>query len=151
MLASEDAGRAAELGFSLREVVTLASLVEKETALPSERPMVASVFHNRLGRGMLLQCDPTVIYALEREELYTGRLTRAGLQFESPYNTYLHPGLPPGPIANPGAGALRATLYPSETDFLYFVSRNDGSHQFSRRLEEHNRAVYRYQRPGRRR
>ena len=138
--------RAAEIGLTVREAVTLASLVEEETAEPGERPLVASVFHNRLRRRMLLQCDPTVIYALERHGRYPGKLTRNGLKFDSPYNTYLYPGLPPGPIANPGAEALQATLHPSETDFLYFVSRNDGSHQFSRRFQEHLRAVNRFQR-----
>lgn len=138
--------QASRLGLTVREVVTLASLIEKETAVPEERPLVASVFHNRLDRGMLLQCDPTVIYGLLREGLYRGRLTRAGLRHDSPYNTYLHPGLPPGPIASPGADSLRAALFPAETRLLYFVSRNDGTHEFSEDLDAHRRAVQRYQR-----
>ncbi|MGD8376136.1 MAG: endolytic transglycosylase MltG [Acidobacteriota bacterium] len=138
--------QAARVGLTIREVVTLASLIEEETAVPEERPLVASVFHNRLDRGMLLQCDPTVIYGLRRDGLYRGRLTRAGLRHDSPYNTYLHPGLPPGPIASPGADSLRAALFPAETRLLYFVSRNDGTHQFSEDLDAHRRAVQRYQR-----
>jgi UPF0755 protein len=141
--------RAAELGMSPRQVVTLASLVERETSDPSERELVSAVFHNRLRRGMLLQCDPTVIFALIREGLYDGRLTRSGLELDSPYNTYLHPGLPPGPIASPGAESLFASLHPADTDYLYFVSMNTGRHHFSRSLDEHRRAVNRYQRNGR--
>jgi UPF0755 protein len=141
--------RAAELRLSVREAVTLASLVEKEAALADERPLVAAVFHNRLRRGMLLQCDPTVIYALVRRGGYDGRLTREALRVDSPYNTYLHAGLPPGPIASPGAAALRATLHPADAGYLYFVARNDGSHHFSTGLQEHERAVDRYQRSGR--
>jgi len=145
----EEQARAAELGLTIREVVTLASLVEKETAAPPERPLVSSVFHNRLARGMLLQCDPTVIFGLAREDRFTGRLSRRDLKYDSPYNTYLHPGLPPGPIASPGGEAIRAALYPSDSEFLYFVSMNDGTHHFSRSLREHERAVNQYQRNGR--
>ena len=138
--------RAAELGLSVHELVTLASLVEEETGAPEERAMVASVFHNRLRRRMPLQCDPTVIYALIRAGDYGGRLTRRGLAVDSPYNTYLHRGLPPGPISSPGAESIRAVLQPAETGYLYFVSRNDGTHKFSARLQEHERAVDEYQR-----
>jgi UPF0755 protein len=134
--------RAAELGMSVHQVVTLASIVEKETALPSERPLVASVFLNRLRRGMPLQADPTVIYGISG---FGGNLTRRDLQTPTAYNTYTFPGLPPGPIANPGREALLAVLHPADTDFLYFVSRNDGSHEFSATLAEHNRAVRKYQ------
>ena len=141
--------RAAELDLSVREVITLASLVEEETAEPEERSVVSSVFHNRLARGMLMQCDPTVIYALRREGIYEGRLTRSNLRFDSPYNTYLYPGLPPGPIASPGGEAIQAALRPSDTEFLFFVSMNDGTHHFSTNLGDHRRAVNRYQRRGR--
>ena len=143
--------RARALGLSVRQVITLASMVERETSVPDERSLISSVFHNRLRRGMLLQCDPTVIYALERSGQYEGRLTRKGLQFDSPYNTYLYPGLPPGPIASPGMESVQATLHPADSDYLYFVSMNTGRHHFSRSLDEHSRAVSRYQRRGRRR
>ena len=132
-------------GRAVREVVTLASLVEKETAKPEERPLVAGVYRQRLTIGMALQCDPTVIYALERAGRYDGNLTREDLAFDSPYNTYRYPGLPPGPIAAPGRGALEAAIRPADVDYLYFVSRNDGSHVFARTLDEHNRNVHKYQ------
>ena len=138
--------KAAELGLTPLQVVTLASLVEKETGQPTERPLIAGVFHNRLKLGMLLQCDPTVIYAVRLAGEYKGYISKADLKKESPYNTYVSPGLPPGPICNPGADALKAVLYPEQTDKLYFVSRNDGSHHFSATLSEHNRAVQKYQR-----
>jgi len=134
--------RARERDLGLRELVTLASVVEKETGKAEERPIIASVFLNRLERGMRLQSDPTVIYGMDE---FNGNITRKDLETKTPYNTYRLSGLPPGPIANPGKDALRAVLYPSETDFLYFVSKNDGSHKFSRTLSEHNRAVRRYQ------
>jgi UPF0755 protein len=137
--------QAAARGFSVRELVTLASLVEKETAKPKERPLVAAVYVNRLKIGMGLQCDPTVIYALERVGRYTGNLTRDDLRFDSPYNTYRYAGLPPGPIAAPGAASLQAAANPADVDYLYFVSRNDGSHAFAATLEEHNRNVQEYQ------
>jgi UPF0755 protein len=126
--------------------VTLASLVERETPKPEERPMVASVFNNRLRKGMRLQCDPTVIYGLERMGRYQGTLTGRDLTFDSPYNTYEHGGLPPGPIGNPGEASLRAALHPTETDFLYFVANTQGGHFFSSTLEEHNRNVLKYRR-----
>ncbi len=141
--AGSEIARARELGMTPHEVVTLASLIEKETSLPDERPLVSAVFHNRLRRGMKLQSDPTVIYALPD---FDGNLTKADLSFDSPYNTYLHPGLPPGPVANPGKAAIQAALYPSDVPYLYFVSKNDGSHHFSTSLAEQNRAVRRYQR-----
>jgi peptidoglycan lytic transglycosylase G len=133
-------------GIGMRDLVTLASLVEKETAKAEERPLVAAVYRNRLTAGMALQCDPTVIYALERAGRYNGNLTRADLQFDSPYNTYRYPGLPPGPIAAPGQASLAAAAQPADVPYLYFVSRNDGSHAFATTLAEHNRNVELYQR-----
>ncbi len=127
-------------------VVTLASLVERETPVPAERPMVAAVFGNRLRRGLALQCDPTVIYALELVDKYNGSLDSGDLDFDSPYNTYRHPGLPPGPIANPGIASLRAALEPAPADYLYFVANTQGGHFFSRTLREHNQNVARYRR-----
>jgi UPF0755 protein len=132
-------------GLSIRELVTLASIVEKETARSEERPLVAAVYANRLKIGMRLQCDPTVIYALERAGRYTGNLTRNDLDFDSPYNTYRYAGLPPGPIAAPGAASLQAAANPAPVTYLYFVSRNDGSHAFASTLEEHNRNVHEWQ------
>jgi len=136
--------RAAETGMSVRDAVTLASLIEKETGLDAERPLVSAVFHNRLRLGMKLDCDPTVIFALRREDKYSGRLLSRDLKFPSPYNTYLHPGLPPGPICNPGRPSLEAALYPAAGDYLYFVAQGDGSHHFSRTFAEHQKAVARY-------
>lgn len=139
--------RAQELGLTSHEAVTLASIIEKETADPSERPLIASVFYNRLKRGMRLETDPTVIYGLKN---FDGNLTRKHLETPSPYNTYLIKGLPPGPIANPGKQAMEAALFPAQTHYLFFVSRNDGTHQFSTDLADHNRAVHLYQQgPGR--
>ena len=126
--------------------VTLASLVERETPKRDERPMVASVFDNRIHKGMRLQCDPTVIYGLERMGQYKGSLTGKDLAFDSPYNTYEHYGLPPGPIGNPGEASLRAALHPAETSFLYFVANTQGGHFFSSTLAEHNRNVLKYHR-----
>ncbi|MCC7417356.1 MAG: endolytic transglycosylase MltG [Acidobacteria bacterium] len=136
---------AAARGLTVRQAVTLASIVEKETGRPEERPLVAAVYANRLRIGMPLQCDPTVIYAMQMEGRYRGNITKADLSLDSPYNTYRHPGLPPGPIAAPGRGALEAAIAPADADFLYFVSRNDGSHEFARTLAEHNRNVRKYQ------
>ena len=130
---------------SIRQAVTLASIVEKETAKPDERPLVAAVYSTRLRIGMALQCDPTVIYALVRAHRYDGNLHHDDLSFDSPYNTYRYPGLPPGPIASPGRASLEAAVHPADADFLYFVSRNDGSHAFARTLEEHNRNVQQFQ------
>jgi uncharacterized YceG family protein len=126
--------------------VTLASLVERETPKPEERPMVASVFDNRLQKRMRLQCDPTVIYGLERMGLYKGSLSGKDLASDSPYNTYEHYGLPPGPIGNPGEASLRAALHPAETSFLYFVANTQGGHFFSSTLADHNRNVLKYRR-----
>lgn len=142
----EARARADGIGMTLREVVILASLVEKETARADERELVAAVYHERLRRGMLMQADPTVIYGLIREGRFDGNLTRAHLREPGPYNTYARAGLPPGPIANPGKAALDAAFAPAAADYLYFVSRNDGSHAFSRTLAEHNRMVEQYQR-----
>lgn len=136
--------RALEMGMSVRDVVTLASLIEEETSLDRERALVSAVFHNRLRIGMKLDCDPTVIYALKLEGLYTGRLLLRDLRFPSPYNTYLHPGLPPGPISNPGEPSINAALHPAPVNYLYFVSRNDGSHRFSTTFKEHLQAVREY-------
>jgi UPF0755 protein len=125
-------------------IITMASLVERETAVLEERPRVASVFYNRLSKGVALDCDPTVIYALRLEGLYTGKLNSSDMRFDSPYNTYQHRGLPPGPIANPGEASLRAALAPEKTDYFYFVADAEGHHVFSRTLAEHNRNVARY-------
>lgn len=138
------AARAQALGLSQHAVLTLASLIEKETAVEEERPLIAAVFHNRLRRGMPLQADPTVIYALG--ERFDGNLRKADLTIDSPYNTYRYRGLPPGPIANPGLRALQAAVAPAPVDYLYFVATGeDGRHHFSATLEEHNRAVRQYQ------
>ena len=122
----------------------MASLVEKETGQAADRAVIAAVFSNRLRLGMLLQTDPSVIYGLG--ENYAGNLRKRDLLADSPYNTYLRPGLPPTPIAMPGLASLQATLHPAQSDKLYFVARGDGSSEFSRNLEEHNRAVNKYQR-----
>jgi UPF0755 protein len=136
---------AAARGLTVRQVVTLASLVEKETARAEERPLVAAVYANRLRIGMGLQCDPTVIYALQKAGTYTGNLTRENLSIDSPYNTYRYAGLPPGPIASPGRLALEAALNPADVDYLFFVSRNDGSHIFASTYAEHQRNVRQFQ------
>ncbi len=125
------------------EALTLASIIEKETGIAAERGMISGVFHNRLRRGMRLQTDPTVIYGLGDE--FNGNLTRGHLRTDTPYNTYTRTGLPPTPIAMPGAEALHAALHPESTPALYFVARGDGSHHFSETLDEHNRAVAKYQ------
>jgi UPF0755 protein len=136
---------AAARNLSVRQLVTLASIVEKETAKADERPLVAAVYENRLRIGMALQCDPTVIYALVKRGRYDGNLHHDDLMFDSPYNTYRYPGLPPGPIASPGRASIEAAAHPADVDFVYFVSRNDGSHAFARTLDEHNRNVQKYQ------
>jgi UPF0755 protein len=141
----ERRAEAAKLGLSPRQAVTLASVIEKETGLAEERPLIASVFWNRLRIGMPLQSDPTIIYALELAGRFDGNLKRTDLELDSPYNTYRFPGLPPGPIASPGVASIRAVLEPAETSFLYFVSRNDGSHHFSSTYSEHVNAVRKYQ------
>jgi UPF0755 protein len=128
---------------SQHEIITLASIVEKETGQEDERPLVAQVFINRLNKNMRLQADPTVRYGLGQ---FAGKLTRQDLQTTTPYNTYVIKGLPPGPICSPGQAALTAVMQPAEGDLLYFVSKNDGTHHFSKTLTEHNRAVAKYQR-----
>jgi len=142
---SEWGERAKAHGMTVREAVTLASLIERETAIAEENPIVSSVFHNRLREGMRLQCDPTVIYALAMRDQYDGNIRKADLMIDSPYNTYRYAGLTPGPIGNPGASALQAAVAPADTGYLYFVSMNTGRHHFSETLEEHNRAVWEYQ------
>jgi UPF0755 protein len=134
--------QAREMGFSVFEIVTLASIIEKETGVASERPVIASVFHNRLKRNMRLASDPTVIYGIKD---FDGNITRKHLTTPTPYNTYLIKGLPPGPVASPGAASLHAALFPADTDYLYFVAKPDRTHYFSKTLEEHNRAVRNYQ------
>ncbi|MBN2061220.1 MAG: endolytic transglycosylase MltG [Deltaproteobacteria bacterium] len=135
--------RLRELEMTVEEVVTLASIVEKETGRADERALIAGVFLNRLKKNMRLESDPTVIYGIEN---FNGNLTRKDLEVPTPYNTYIIRGLPPGPIANPGIEAIKAVLYPAEIDYFYFVSKNDGSHYFSSSLREHINAVNRYQR-----
>jgi UPF0755 protein len=132
----------------VHNTVTLASLVEKETAVPSERPLVASVYSNRLRIGMKLDCDPTTIYAALLEDRYRGTIYRSDLASDNAYNTYQHPGLPPGPIANPGVASLKAAVSPARTDYLYFVAKADGSgaHTFSKDYRAHERAVEAYRR-----
>jgi UPF0755 protein len=127
-----------------RDTLILASLVEEEAAVDEERPLIASAFLNRLKLRMLLQCDPTVVYALEKSGRYKGRLTTADLKFDSPFNTYRYAGLPPGPIANPGMRALEAVVRPASTRYLYFVRTTGGRHTFSETLAAHNRAVAAY-------
>ena len=138
--------QAAALGLSKKDLITLASLVEKETGRADEKPLIAAVFLNRLEKGMRLDCDPTVIYSLKLENrTFNERLNKNHLKKESPYNTYLNVGLPPGPICSPGLDSMQAVLHPAKVSYLYFVSKNDGTHQFSETLEEHNRAVNAYQ------
>jgi UPF0755 protein len=133
-------------GLDVHQTVTLASIVETEARLPQERPVVASVYVNRIRRRMLLGADPTVVYALKLAGRWDGNIRKPDLQMDSPYNTYRVPGLPPGPIANPGLASLRAASAPATTNYIYFVGRQDGSHAFSTNLNEHNRNVETYQR-----
>lgn len=130
------------MGFDVQEMLTLASLIEKETGTASERNLVSAVFHNRLRQGMPLQCDSSVIYGVRD---FNGNLTRQHLMTPSPYNTYLFRGLPPSPIASPSMESLLAALNPADSDYLYFVARGDGTHEFSTDLSAHNRAVRRFQ------
>lgn len=128
----------------VQQTVILASIIEKETAAPEERPLVASVYYNRMTRHVALQADPSVIYAELLQGTYTGALHHADMQFNSPYNTYTHAGLPPGPIGNPGRTSLEAVMHPADTDYFYFVSNGNGHHRFARSLEEHNKNVAAY-------
>jgi UPF0755 protein len=141
-----DAANGSDPPQSVGGAVTLASLVERETPKPNERPLVAGVFTNRMKKDMLLQCDPTVIYALQMDDEYNGTLTLKDLHLNSPYNTYRNKGLPPGPIGNPGEVALAAALHPAETDYLYFVANTQGGHFFASTLAEHNDNVAKYHR-----
>lgn len=131
-------------GFTLRQWVALASLIEKETGIHGERARIAGVFEKRLQRGMLLQCDPTIIYGLKMDGLYDGNIYRSQIRRDHPYNTYVYKGIPPGPIASPGLAALQAAMEPEENPYYYFVAKDDGSHYFSKTLREHNRAVRQY-------
>jgi UPF0755 protein len=131
---------------SLPQIVTMASIVEKETAVPEERPLVAGVYNNRMANRVALQADPSVIYAELLQGSYQGALHHADMRDDSAYNTYRHPGLPPGPIGNPGKSSLEAAMHPTQTDYLYFVSDGNGHHRFARDLEEHNRNVAAYRR-----
>ncbi|MDP6626047.1 MAG: endolytic transglycosylase MltG, partial [Nitrospinota bacterium] len=127
---------------SLHEIVTLASVIEKETGKEEERPLISAVFHNRLRKKMRLQSDPTVIYAIRN---FDGNLRKKDLRIDSPYNTYRYAGLPPGPIANPGLSSIKTAMQPAKANYLYFVSKKDGEHKFSSTLKEHNQAVLKYQ------
>jgi UPF0755 protein len=133
--------RARELGFTEHQIVTLASIVEKEAKVSSERKLISAVYHNRLKMGMKLQADPTAVYGTKA---WVTNVTSQDLRRKSPYNTYLHKGLPPGPIANPGEGSILATLYPDNADYLFFVAQGDGSHFFSRDFDSHEKAIGRY-------
>lgn len=137
--------RALELKMTKHQILTLASIVEKESGNFDEQPVIASVFHNRLRLNMRLQADPTVIYGIKN---FNGNITKRDLQTETPYNTYVISGLPPGPIANPGISAIKSALYPADTKFLYFVGNGEGRHVFSENLDRHNDAVNRFQRGG---
>ena len=134
--------KAKAIGWDMKSVVTLASLIEKETGAPEERAIISSVFHNRLQKGMLLQSDPTIIYGLKN---FSGNIHKEDITNPHPYNTYVHAGLPPGPICSPGLASLLAAVEPAKTDYLYFVSKNDGTHYFSSTAAEHQKAVNQYQ------
>jgi UPF0755 protein len=138
-----DEQKARELGLTRDQVITLASIVEKETGAPEERPIIAGVFHNRLAKKMRLQSDPTTIYGIWSK--YKGNLHKSDLLDPTPYNTYTVPALPAGPISNPGAEAIRATLNPAVHHYLYFVSKNDGTHIFTGTYEDHSKAVTQFQ------
>jgi UPF0755 protein len=145
----EFAERAKVIGMSELEVVTLASIVEKETGAPQERPLIAGLFHNRLKQNWRLDTDPTVIYAeILATGSFDGKVHETDLKRNHPYNTYLHKGLPPGPICSPGAEAIKAVLWPAQTDYMFFVSKNDGTHFFCKDIHCHNQAVAKYQRGG---
>lgn len=133
--------KAKALDFSVHEIVTLASIIEKETGDATERPLISSVFHNRLEKKMRLESDPTVIYGIQN---FDGNIKRKHLKMQTPYNTYQIAGLPKGPIANPGAMSMQAALYPAESEYLFFVSKKDTTHKFSKTIQEHNQAVKKY-------
>jgi len=135
------ANQAKSLGLPELDVLTLASMIEKEAVVPAERPLIASVFFNRLQKNMPLQSDPTAVYGIRA---FAGKISKKDILRETPYNTYNINGLPPGPIGNPGEDSIKAVLSPARTSFLYFVARKDGTHHFSTTLEEHNRAVEKY-------
>jgi UPF0755 protein len=137
--------RAEEIGLTQNQWVTLASMIGKESGNKNEKPFISAVFHNRLAQGMKLQSDPTAVYNLEQEGPHVKTVLRSHLKLDTPYNTYLIKGLPPGPIANPGIDSLRAALYPAKVDYLYFVAKNDGSHTFSTNLAAHNKAISKHQ------
>jgi UPF0755 protein len=141
---AHEIGLAANSNSDVHRIVTMASIVEKETAAPEERPRVASVYYNRLSHNMALDADPSVIYAEELAGTYQGSLHHADMAVNSPYNTYRFPGLPPGPIGNPGRSALEAAMHPESTNFYYFVADGNGHHRFARSLDEHNRNVAAY-------
>jgi UPF0755 protein len=143
-LTSSASPDAATPGYSVHEVVTMASIVERETAVPEERPMVASVYYNRLEKRIALDADPSIIYAEQLAGTYQGALHHADMQFASAYNTYRHAGLPPGPIANPGRSALEAAMHPAHSDYYYFVADAQGHHRFAHTMEEHNKNVAAY-------
>ncbi|MDZ4225007.1 MAG: endolytic transglycosylase MltG, partial [bacterium] len=130
--------------YSQHQIVTLASIIEKETGIDAERPIIASVFYNRMAKGMALQSDPTIIYGLKN---FTGDIKKTDIRNPHPYNTYVHAGLPPGPICNPGLASIKAALHPAKTDYFYFVSKGDGTHHFSATAKEHIEAVKFYQLP----
>ena len=140
--------RASEIEMTPREVVVLASLIEKETYLSEEKKLVSAVFHNRLRIRMKLDCDPTIIYVLKEQGTFNGRLLKKDLKLQSPYNTYRNRGLPPGPICSPGRESIEAALYPAQEKYLYFVSKKDGSHHFSANFKDHQNAVRRYRKIG---
>jgi UPF0755 protein len=142
VFSTEWESRAVQLGMTVHQIVTLASIIEKETGAAFERPLISSVFHNRLKKRIRLSSDPTVIYGIKD---FDGNITRKHLKARTPYNTYLIKGLPPGPIANPGIDSIEAALYPAETNYLYFVSKKDGTHHFSINIKDHNKAVRKYQ------
>ncbi len=146
--AFESAARGTESQLEPHEALTLASLIEKETGVVEERRLVSSVYYNRMRLGMLLQCDPTIIYGLLLEDRYRGKIYESDIRDPHPYNTYVHAGLPPGPIANPGLASIRAAFHPAESDYLYFVAKAAGKpdHVFSKNLRAHNRAVADYRR-----
>lgn len=142
VVASTDISARDDIKLTTHELITLASLIEKEARIASERRYISAVFHNRLEKGMKLDCDPTVRYAVKN---FTGRITFGDLASNSPFNTYVHRGLPPTPICSPGKESIEAALYPADAGYFFFVARNDGSHYFSKNLKEHNRAVNYYQ------